>query len=165
MASFSFDIVSEYDKAELNNVFDQTKREIASRYDFKATPANIDWLGADKTGFVITGNSQLQLDAIIDIIRKKLAARNQSQKMLDVSESPTENNFQMSQNVPFIRGLTQEKAKTISKLIQAKYPKVKTSIQGETLRVVSGSKDELQAVITLVRQQDYDFPLGFINYR
>ena len=79
MANFSFDIVCDYDKAEMNNVYDQTLREIDSRYDFKNTPAGIDWLG-DKTGIVVTGNSKWQIESILDIFRKKLAARGQSQK-------------------------------------------------------------------------------------
>ena len=85
MANFSFDAVSEYDKAELNNVFDQVQREITARYDFKGTPAAIEWLNSDKTGFKVTGNGDWQIDAILDIVRKKLAARNQSQEVLDVS--------------------------------------------------------------------------------
>ena len=94
MATFSFDIVSEYDKAEMNNVFDQSKRELDNRYDFKNTPAALDWLNADKAGFKIIGNSDWQIDAILDIVRKKLAARNQSQKVLDTSKESATNNFQ-----------------------------------------------------------------------
>ena len=74
MAQFSFDVVSEYDKAEMNNVFDQSQREISSRYDFKGTPAELEWLNGDKTGVNVTGNGEWQLDAILDIFRKKLAA-------------------------------------------------------------------------------------------
>ena len=76
MATFSFDIVSDYDKAELNNVFDQSQREMDNRYDFKGTPAAIEWLD-DKSGLKITGNGDWQIDAILDIVRKKLAAREQ----------------------------------------------------------------------------------------
>ena len=86
MANFSFDIVSEYDKSEMNNVFDQTEREMASRYDFKGTPAAIEWLNADKTGIKVTAAGDWQIDAILDIFRKKLAARGQSQKVLDTSK-------------------------------------------------------------------------------
>jgi len=86
MANFSFDAVSEYDKAEMNNVFDQTEREMSNRYDFKGTPAAIEWLNSDKTGLKITGNGDWQIDAILDIVRKKLATRGQSQKVLDISK-------------------------------------------------------------------------------
>jgi uncharacterized protein YajQ (UPF0234 family) len=165
MANFSFDIVSDYDKAELNNVFDQVRREIDNRYDFKNTPAAIDWLGADKTGLKITGNGDWQVDAILDIVRKKLAARNQSQKLLDTSVDSTTNNMQTAKEVPFIRGLNQDKAKKIASIIREQYPKVKTQIQGEAVRVMSSSKDDLQAVMQLLRQQEFDFPVSFENYR
>jgi uncharacterized protein YajQ (UPF0234 family) len=165
MAQFSFDVVSEYDKAEINNVFDQVQREITSRYDFKGTPAAIEWLDGDKTGLKITGSGEWQIDAILDIVRKKLAARGQSQKTLDVSRDVVESNFKATKDVPFIRGLGQDKAKKITSLLRDKFPKVKTQIQGEAVRVTSGKKDELQAVMQLLRAQDFDFPLSFTNYR
>ena len=165
MPTFSFDAVSDYDKAELNNVFDQTQREISSRYDFKGTPAALDWLNGDKTGFKVTGASEWQIDAILDIIRKKLAARGQSQKLLDTGRPVTESNLKASKEVPFKKGLDQDKAKKITALIRDKYPKAKSQIQGDLVRVSSGSKDDLQAVIQLLGAQDFDFPLSFTNYR
>jgi len=165
MANFSFDAVSEYDKAELNNVFDQVQREITARYDFKGTPAAIEWLNSDKTGFKVTGNGDWQIDAILDIVRKKLAARNQSQKVLDVSGEVVTSNMKSVKEVPFKKGLDQEKAKKITSVIREKYPKVKTQIQGEAVRVTSNSKNDLQEVMQLIRGQDYDFPVSFTNYR
>jgi uncharacterized protein YajQ (UPF0234 family) len=165
MANFSLDIVSEYDKAEMNNVFDQTLREISSRYDFKGTPAEIDWLNGDKTGFKVTGSGEWQIDAILDIVRKKLAARNQSQKVLDTSKDITESNLKATKEVPFKQGLDQDKAKQITKIIRDTYPKAKSLIQGDAVRVQSNSKDDLQAVMQLIRGQDFDFPLSFTNYR
>lgn len=165
MANFSFDIVSEYDKAEMNNVFDQAQREIASRYDFKGTPAELEWLNSDKTGFKITGNGEWQIEAILDIVRKKLAARDQSQKVLDISGEITESNLKATKEVTFIQGLDQDKAKQLTKLIRDEYPKAKTQIQGDTVRVMSNSKDDLQAVMQLLRRQDLAYPLSFTNYR
>lgn len=165
MATFSFDIVSEYDKAEMNNVFDQVKREIDSRYDFKGTPASIEWLNGDKTGFKITGNGEWQIEAILEIIRKRLATRGQSQKVLDISRDITESNLKASKEVPFKQGLDQDKAKQITKLLRDQYPKAKAQIQGDAVRVTSSSKDELQGVIQLLKTQDFDFPLSFTNYR
>jgi uncharacterized protein YajQ (UPF0234 family) len=164
MANFSFDAVSEYDKAEMNNVFDQVQREMASRYDFKGTPAAIEWLN-DKAGLKITGSGDWQIDAILDIVRKKLAARNQSQKVLDVSGEVVESNLKATKEVPFKQGLDQEKAKKITSLIRETYPKVKTQIQGDAVRVTSTSKNDLQDVIQLLRSKDFDFPLAFTNYR
>ncbi len=165
MGNFSFDIVSEYDKAEMNNVFDQSLREIASRYDFKGTPAELAWLD-DKKGFKVTGNGEWQLDAILDIVRKKLSARGINQKVLDTSKEIVESNLKSSKEVPFKAGLDQDKAKTLTKLIRDTYPKVKTQIQGDTVRVMSNSKDDLQAVVQLLRaNEDLDIPLSFTNYR
>lgn len=164
MANFSFEVVSEYDKAEMNNVFDQATREMASRYDFKGTPAALEWL-PDKTGLKVTGSGEWQIDAILDIVRKKLAARNQSQKVLDTSHDIIESNLKSSQEVPFKQGLDQDKAKQLTKLIRDTFPKVKTQIQGDAVRVMSASKDDLQAVMQLLRTQDLDYPLSFTNYR
>jgi hypothetical protein len=165
MANFSFDVVSEYDKAEMNNVFDQAQREMTSRYDFKGTPAEIEWLNAEKTGLKVIGNGDWQIDAILDIVRKKLASREQSQKVLDASKETVISNLKTTKEVPFKQGLDQEKAKKITSLIRDSLPKVKTQIQGDAVRVTSGSKDDLQAVMQLLRSQDYDFPLSFTNYR
>ena len=165
MATFSFDIVSDYDKAELNNVYDQTQREITARYDFKGTSAAVAWLNDDKTGLKITGDHQYQLDAIADIVRKKLATRNQSQKLLDTSKEPVTSNLKMTWEVPFKQGLDQDKAKKVNALIREHYPKAKTQIQGQEIRVMSGSKDELQGIMQLLRSHDFDFPLSFTNFR
>ena len=164
MATFSFDVVSEYDKAEMNNVFAQVERDIATRYDFKGTPAAIEWLG-DKKGLKIIGANEWQIEAIIDIVRKKLAARNQSSKVLDLSANINESNLKATQEVPFKEGLGQDKAKQITKLLRDKFPKVKAQIQGDAVRASSGSKDELQSVMQALREADFDFPLNFTNYR
>lgn len=165
MANFSFDIVSDYDKAEMNNVFDQVKREIENRYDFKGTPADIEWLNNDKTGLRVTGNGDWQIDAVLDIVRKKLATRGQSQKTLDDSKEPTTSNLKTTKEVPFKQGLDQEKAKKITSIIRDSHPKVKPQIQGDAVRVMSSSKDELQAVMQLLKSQDFDFPINFNNFR
>jgi len=165
MANFSFDVVSEYDKAEINNVYDQVQREIVSRYDFKGTPAAIEWLGDNRGGFKIIGSSDWQVDAILDIVRKKLATRSQSQKILDTTSELVESNLKVTKEVPFVRGLDQEKTKKITKLLRDEAPKVKTQIQGEAVRVTSNSKDNLQTAISLLKSQDFDFPISFTNYR
>lgn len=164
MATFSFDIVSDFDKAEMNNVFAGTEREIGTRYDFKGTPAGIEWLD-DKKGYKITGAGEWQCDAVLDIVRKKLAAREQSSKVLDLSKTPVESNLKTTWEIPFKQGLTQDDAKKITKQLREEAPKVKTQIQGDMVRVTSGSKNDLQDVITLLRATDYEFPLQFINYR
>jgi uncharacterized protein YajQ (UPF0234 family) len=164
MATFSFDITSEYDKAEMNNVFAQVQKEIIGRYDFKNTPAEIDWLD-NKTGFKVIGANDWQIESIIDIIRKKISARELSSKVLDLSKTITTSNLKATQEIPFVAGLDQEKAKKITKVLRDELPKVKTQIQGEEVRVTSGSKDDLQAAMQLVRAADFDFPVAFTNFR
>ena len=164
MAQFSFDIVSDYDKAELNNVYDQTQRELDSRYDFKGTPAAVEWLD-DKKGFKVIGSNEWQLESVIDMIGKQLAKRDMTSKVLDLSGKVTEANMRAWKDVPFKDGLKQDDAKKITKLLKESHPKAKTQIQGDTVRVTSASKDELQAVMQTLRAADFDFPLSFTNYR
>lgn len=164
MATFSFDIVSEYDKAEMNNVFAGVEKDIAGRYDFKNTPAAIEWLD-EKKGFKVTGANDWQVESIIDIIRKKLASREQSSKVLNLSRGVVTSNLKATQEIPFIAGLDQDKAKQITKLLRDKYPKLKAQIQGEAVRVNGASKDELQAAMNAVRSENFDFPVAFTNYR
>lgn len=164
MATFSFDIVSEYDKAEMNNVFAGVQKEIIGRYDFKNTPAEIDWLD-DKAGFKVIGANDWQVESIIDIIRKKLSARELSSKVLDLSKGLVTSNLKTTKEIPFIAGLDQEKAKIITKMIREELPKVKTQIQGESVRATASSKDDLQSAMQQIRQADLDFPVAFNNFR
>jgi uncharacterized protein YajQ (UPF0234 family) len=164
-SNYSFDIVSDYDKGELNNVYDQAQREIINRYDLKGTKAKLDWLDNDHKAFKIYGDSDFHIEAILDIIRKKLASRGQSQKILDASNEPVTTNLQTTKIVPLKSGINQENAKRISALIRDNYPKAKAQIQGNELRVMSPKKDELQAVMDLLREQNFDFALQFTNYR
>ena len=165
MPTFSFDIECNYDTSELNNVLDQTKREIANRYDFKGTAAAIEWKDADKNAFVITGDSEFHIDAILDIIRKKLALRGQSQKTIDISKECTSSNLKVTKIVPLVKGLDQQKAKQVTSLLKTEAPKVKTQIQGDIVRVTSVKKDDLQFAINALKSNEFDFPLIFTNYR
>ena len=164
MATFSFDVESTYDKAEMNNVFAQVEREIANRFDFKGTPAKIEWM-PDKKGLKLTGSNEWQVDTLIDIIRKTLAKRDVSTKVLDESGKVNEANFHATKEVPFRDGLSQDNAKKITKLLKETYPKIKTQIQGDVVRCTSASKDELQSVMQALRTADLDFALTFTNYR
>ena len=164
MAKFSLDIVSNYDKAEMNNVFDQTKREISSRYDLKNTKASIDWL-ENKVGIKVLGDNDFHIEAILDIFRKKLASRSLSEKVLDLSEPATTSNLIVTQVVKFKSGINKEQAKKMTSLIRDTFPKVNSSIQGEEVRVMSPKKDELQAVMNYIKNYDFDFPVAFTNFR
>lgn len=160
----SFDIVSDYDIAKVTNAVEQAQREITSRYDFKGTSAALEFTD-DKAGVKITGDNQFHLDSIIDILRKKLAGSGVSQKLLDASKEPVTSNLKTSWELAFKKGLDQDKAKQVTKLIRDSYPKVKPQVQGEEIRVSSPKRDELQAVIQLLKEADFDFPLEFTNYR
>ena len=164
-STFSFDIISDYNLAEVINAVDQTKREIAARYDMKGTPAAIEFRDGDKTGVTITGSNEFQIDSILDIVRKKLASRGVSQKILDTSKAPVTNNLKATQDVAFRKGIDQDKAKKITALIRQELPKIKTQIQGAEIRVSSSKKDELQTAMRLLEQQNFDFPISFTNYR
>lgn len=164
MPSFSFDITSDYDKAEMNNVFMQTEKEISNRYDFKGTPAGIEWM-SDKVGLKITGENEWQCDAVLDIVRKKLASREQSTKVLDLSKEPVLQNLKRTREIPFKTGLKQDDAKIITSKLRSEVPKVKAQIQGEEIRVTSSSKDDLQAAIQILKSTEFEFPLQFGNFR
>lgn len=164
MAQFSFDIESTYDKAEMNNVEQLVTREIDNRYDFKGTPAAIEWL-VDKKGFKVIGSNEWQVEAIIELIGKQLAKRGMTSKVLDMTGTSNEANMRAWQDVPFKDGLKQDDAKKITALLKERHPKAKAQIQGDAVRVSSASKDELQAVMTTLREANFAFPLTFTNYR
>jgi uncharacterized protein YajQ (UPF0234 family) len=161
---FSFDIVSDYDAAEMTNAVDQAKRELGQRYDFKGTAAAIEF-SEGRSGLLVTGETKNQLDAILDMFQGKLVKRGVSLKVLDVSKAPVQGGKEMRWNIDFIKGLDQDKAKQITKLIRDAYPKVKTQIQGDSVRVSSVSKDDLQGVMLALKSAEFDFPLDFQNYR
>ena len=164
MAQFSFDIESTFNKPEMNNVHQLVVREIANRFDFKGTPADIEWL-PDKKGFKVIGADEFQVQSIIDMIGRQLAKRNMTSKVLDLGGAHNAANMRAWQDVPFKDGLSQENAKKITKLLKEAHPKVKIQIQGDSVRCTSNSKDELQSVMTTLNQADFDFPLSFGNYR
>lgn len=161
---FSFDVVSDYDVSEVTNAVDQAQRELAQRYDFKGTSAKVEFADG-KTGVQLTGDTRNQLDAILDVLQSKFVKRGVSLKVLDTSAAPVEGGKEMRWSVRFKKGLDQDKAKQITKLIRDRYPKAKAQIQGDTVRVSSTSKDDLQGVIAALKAADFDFPLDFQNYR
>lgn len=163
--SFSFDITSDFDASELDHAIDQARRELGNRYDFKGTAAKVSYADDTKAGLKIEGDSDYQIEAILDMVRGKLAKRDLSQKILITSEPAEQAGMIIRKAVPFARGLDQDKAKKISKIIRDEYPKVKPQIQGEIVRVTAPSKDDLQGVMSKIRATDFDFPVNFENYR
>lgn len=161
---FSFDVVSDYDLAEMTNAVDQAQRELGTRYDFRGTAAKIEFTDG-KAGVQIDGESKNQLDALLDMLQSKLIRRGLSIKFLDTSSEPVQGGKEMRWTIPFKKGLDQEKAKQITKAIREEYPKAKAQIQGDEVRVSSASKDDLQGIMNMLKAKDFDFPLDFTNYR
>jgi len=164
MASeFSFDIVSQFDRQELVNALDQTRRELGYRYDFNNSPYEIT---LEKDELIINAQDAYKLKAILDLILAKLISRKLDTRILDFSTEaePAAGNT-VRKKVKLIAGLDKEKAKEIAKVINTGFKKVKTSIQGEEIRVSSPFKDTLQEVISLLKAKDFGVPLQFINYR
>lgn len=161
-STYSFDIVSDFDRQELVNAIDQTVRDIKSRYDLKDTQTTVE-LGEE----VITVNtdSELTLDAVHDILRTKAAKRNLSQKIFDYGKVESASGSRIRQEIKLQKGISQEIGKQITKLIRDEFKKVQGSIQGDAVRVSAKSKDELQQVIQRLKQEDLPVDLQFTNYR
>ena len=163
MADSSFDIVSKIDRQEVDNALGQTAREIATRFDFKGTGAAISWQGEHVIEIVASAEDRAR--AVLDVFQGKLVKRGVSLKVLDAGE-PRASGQQSKISVTLKEGITSENAKKVAKLIRDEGPKgVRTQIQGDELRVSSKKRDDLQEVIALVKQQDYDFAVQFTNYR
>jgi uncharacterized protein YajQ (UPF0234 family) len=162
MADSSFDIVSKLDQQEIDNAINQAQREVSQRYDFKNTGAKIERSG---DGVEISANADDRASAVLDVFKDKLIKRQQSLKILEASE-PRQSGRESKISVSLKEGISQEQAKKVGKLIRDDGPKgVKVQVQGDELRVTSKKRDDLQAVIALVKAQDYDFAVQFTNYR
>ena len=162
--SFSFDVVSDYERQELVNALDQVKREISQRYDLKGTDTSLD---LDKENIFIITDSDLTLNAVIDIIRQKSIKRNLSLKIFDYGEKEMVGGNKVKQTIVLKQGINQEMAKKISKNIREEIKKINVSINGETLRVSSKSKNDLQQAIKLLSQleESLNIPLKACNFR
>ncbi len=161
-SSFSFDVVSDFDRQELVNAVDQTVREIKSRYDLKDTKTTVE-LGDEV--ITINTDSEFTLEAVTTILQTKAAKRNLSLKIFDYGSVDPAAGSRVQQVIKLRRGLTSELAKEISKLIRTEFKKVQPAIQGDAVRVTAKAKDDLQAVIQRLKQEDYPAALQFTNYR
>jgi uncharacterized protein YajQ (UPF0234 family) len=160
----SFDVVSDFDQQELVNALDQARREIQTRYDFKGAKAEFE-LG--KAEITLKADSDSRARAMRDLLESKAIRRGLSLKIFDWGEIEEAGGNTVRQNIALRRGLPDDLAKKITKLIRDEFPKAKSQIQGDAIRVSSKSKDELQKVIAKLRQESegYPVPLQFENYR
>jgi cyclic-di-GMP-binding protein len=166
MASdYSFDITCDFDHQEMANAVDQLKREIIGRYDFKGVLADVDYAEKDDVINIHT-ESEYKLTAILDILESKMVKRDLSLKILDKS-TPEENasGSTIRKKIVLRSGLNAENAKKVTKMIRDSFPKAKPIIQGDEVRVISKSKDELQQIMSLFSDGDFELPLQFGNYR
>ncbi|WP_106817287.1 YajQ family cyclic di-GMP-binding protein [Janibacter massiliensis] len=164
MADSSFDIVSKVDRQEVDNALNQAAKEVAQRYDFKGVGASIAWSGDN---VVIKANTAERVLAVLDVFESKLVRRGVSLKNIDFGEKePQASGKEYVLSGPTKEGIDQENAKKISKIIRDEGPKgIKAQIQGDELRVTGKSRDDLQAVIALLKGKDLPVALQFTNYR
>ncbi|MEN9990107.1 MAG: hypothetical protein RL508_1086 [Actinomycetota bacterium] len=162
MADASFDIVSKVDKQEAANALTQAEKEIEQRYDFKGVGASIEWSGEK---VLMKAASEDRVNAVLDVFQSKLVKRGISLKSLDAGK-PFASGKEYRIEASLKQGIEQDQAKKISKIIREEGPKsVKSNIQGDELRCVSKSRDDLQEVMALLRSSNLDIDVQFVNFR
>ena len=162
MADSSFDVVSKVDEMEADNAFNQARKEIEQRYDFKGVGASIE-LKSEQ--FLLKASSEERVKAVLDVLESKLIKRGISLKQLDAGEPfPSGKEYRIEAKLK--NGIDSDNAKKVTKLIRDEAPKtVKTQIQGDEVRVTSKNRDDLQATIALLKGADLDLSLQFVNFR
>jgi cyclic-di-GMP-binding protein len=158
----SFDVVSEFDEQELRNALDQVRREVQQRYDFKGVTVELDQ-GKDEVTLLTDDESRAA--AVKDLIESKAIRRSLSLKIFDWGRVEPAGGNKVRQVIKLRRGLDDTLAKRLSKMIRDEFPKVKSQIQGDAVRVSGKSRDDLQRVIARLRELDESVPLQFQNYR
>jgi cyclic-di-GMP-binding protein len=163
MADPSFDVVSKVDRQEVDNALNQAAKELAQRFDFRGTNAQISWAGDQAVS--IQADTDDRAKAALEVFKEKLVKRQISLKALDAGDPKPSGKGQKIE-CKIIQGIDSDKAKAISKKIRDEGPKgVQAQIQGDQLRVSGKKKDDLQAVIALLKDADLDIALQFTNYR
>jgi cyclic-di-GMP-binding protein len=163
MADSSFDIVSKFDRQEVDNALNQAAKELATRFDFRGTDTTIAWKGDE--GVELTSSTEERVKAAVDVFKEKLIRRDISMKAFDAGDPQASGKtFKISGTLK--QGIDSENAKKITKIIRDEGPKgVKSQIQGDEIRVSSKKRDDLQAVQALLRNADVEVALQFVNYR
>ncbi|RKT85002.1 hypothetical protein SAMN05421805_108256 [Saccharopolyspora antimicrobica] len=163
MANPSFDVVSKVDRQEVDNALNQAAKELTTRFDFRGTNTKIEWSG--EAAVTVESGTEERCKAAIDVFKEKLIKRGISLKALDMNE-PASSGQVYKASGKIVQGISQDVAKKISKKIRDEGPKgVQAQIQGEQLRVTGKKKDDLQAVIQMLKAADFEAPLQFENYR
>ncbi|MFC8526734.1 YajQ family cyclic di-GMP-binding protein [Nocardia sp. NPDC057227] len=163
MADSSFDVVSKVDRQEVDNALQQAAKELGTRYDFRGTGAAIEWSGDDKV--VLSADAEERVKAALEVFKEKLIRRDISLKAFEAGEPAVSGKIYKLTGT-LVQGIDTEHAKKITKKIRDEGPKgVKAQVQGEELRVSSKKRDDLQAVISLLKGEDFGIALQFVNYR
>ena len=157
----SFDVVSEVDMHELSNAVDQANREVTTRFDFKGSDAKFEQKGSELT---LSARGEFQLQQMMDILQKKMVKRGVDIASLDVGK-PETTNMVARQKVTVREGIDKEAAKKIVKIIKESKMKVQAAIQGEQVRVTGKKRDDLQAVMAMLKEQKLELPLQYTNFR
>jgi len=158
----SFDVVSDFDEQELRNALDQVRREVQQRYDFKG--AHVD-LAQERDAVTLVADDDFRARAVRDLIESKAVRRGLSLKIFDWGTIEPAGGNRVRQRITLRRGLPDDLARKLVKLIRDEFPKVQPRVQGDAIRVAAKSKDELQRVIGRLRELDEAVPLQFENYR
>lgn len=161
-STYSFDVVSDFDRQELVNALDQARREVKSRYDLKDTKTQMD---LKEDTIELETDSDMTLRALHVVIQTKAAKRNLSMKIFDFGDIDAASGSRVRQEIKLKKGIEKEDAKKISKLIKDNLKKVQASIQGDSVRVSAKDKDNLQEAIALIKSEDWPMALQFQNYR
>lgn len=163
MADSSFDVVSKVDRQEVDNALNQASKELSTRFDFRGTGAKVAWSGED--AMTIEAETEERCRAAIEVVKTKLVRRDISLKSFEVGEpAPAGKVYRTTGRI--LQGISQDKAKEIAKAVRdEKLKGVQAQIQGDQLRITGKKKDDLQAVITLLKSRDFGVALQFTNYR
>ncbi|GGS22790.1 MULTISPECIES: YajQ family cyclic di-GMP-binding protein [Actinokineospora] len=163
MADPSFDVVSKVDRQEVDNALNQAAKELATRFDFRNTGAEVAWAGEEAISF--QAETEERCKAAIEVFKEKLIKRGISQKAFDIGDPALSGKVHKVTGT-LVQGISSEKAKEIAKKIRDEGPKgVQAQIQGDQLRVSGKKKDHLQDVIALLKAADFGIALQFTNYR
>ena len=157
----SFDIVSEYDSHEASNAIDQANRELDTRFDFRGSNASF---ALDVQTIMLESDNEFQLQQMLDIVNNKLTKRGIDIACLEVGE-PEQRGHRARQSLTLREGIDQATAKKIVKMIKDKKMKVQAAIQGDKVRVTGKKRDDLQAVMSMLKEAKLDIPLQFNNFR
>lgn len=158
----SFDVVSEFDVQELRNALDQVRREVTQRYDFKGATVEIEHT---PEALNLLTDDEFRAGVVKDLIESKAVRRNLSLKIFDWGKVEPAGGNKVRQRIGLKQGLPDDLAKKLTRLIRDEFPKVKSQIQGDAIRVSGKNKDDLQRVIARLRELDESVPLQFQNYR